>query len=147
MVIEPYVHKVQYYETDQMGIVHHSNYIRWFEEARVDILEKLDMAYDQMEIQGIMIPVLGVHCEYKSMVHFGESVLILPRVKSYDGIRLRLSYTIIDALNHQLKTLGHSDHCFMDLEQRLVSLRRKRPDLHERFQQLAQVRYRGIDNE
>ena len=42
----PYDHKVQYYETDGMGIVHHSNYIRWFEEARVDLLEQLGFGYD-----------------------------------------------------------------------------------------------------
>lgn len=43
---KPYQHKVQYYETDQMGIVHHSNYIRWFEEARTDYMEKMGMGYD-----------------------------------------------------------------------------------------------------
>ena len=46
-----YTHKVQYYETDQMGIVHHSNYIRWFEEARSDVLEKAGMGYDVMEAE------------------------------------------------------------------------------------------------
>ena len=49
MEIVPYEHKVQYYETDQMGIVHHSNYIRWFEEARVDFLDQVDMSYARME--------------------------------------------------------------------------------------------------
>ena len=50
-----YTHKVQYYETDQMGIVHHSNYIRWFEEARSDVLEKAGMGYDVMEAEGVII--------------------------------------------------------------------------------------------
>ena len=47
-----YDHKVQYYETDGMGIVHHSNYIRWFEEARVDLLEQLGFGYDRIEEAG-----------------------------------------------------------------------------------------------
>lgn len=47
--MEAYVHKVQYYETDQMGVVHHSNYIRWFEEARIDYLDKMGMSYDAVE--------------------------------------------------------------------------------------------------
>lgn len=44
-----YTHKAQYYETDQMGIVHHSNYIRWFEEARVDFFEKIGCSYKDIE--------------------------------------------------------------------------------------------------
>ena len=52
--MKPYKHKVQYYETDQMGIVHHSNYIRWFEEARTDYMEQMGLGYDQMEEKGIL---------------------------------------------------------------------------------------------
>lgn len=63
----PYDHKVQYYETDGMGIVHHSNYIRWFEEARVDLLEQLGFGYDRIEEAGYSGPVLEVSCQYKTM--------------------------------------------------------------------------------
>ena len=64
-----YTHRVQYYETDQMGIVHHSNYIRWFEEARLDFMEKIGCSYAAVEASGIMIPVLSASCQYKTMVH------------------------------------------------------------------------------
>ena len=60
MEITAYRHRVQYYETDQMKVVHHSNYIRWFEEARTDFLEKSGFSYAWMEEQGIIIPVLSV---------------------------------------------------------------------------------------
>ena len=52
-----YTHKVQYYETDKMGITHHSNYIRWMEEARIDFLEKSGFSYDKLEKDGIISPV------------------------------------------------------------------------------------------
>ena len=81
----PCLHKVQYYETDQMGVVHHSNYIRWFEEARTDLLERAGLGYDKMEERGIMVPVLAVSCEYKSSVRYGESVAIIPKVEAYTG--------------------------------------------------------------
>ena len=55
----------KYYETDQMGIVHHSNYIRWFEEARIELMNYVGLPYRQMEENGILIPVLGVTCNYK----------------------------------------------------------------------------------
>ena len=64
--MEPYVHKVQYYETDKMGIVHHSNYIRWMEEARIDFLERMGWPYDRLENEGIISPVIGVDCKYKA---------------------------------------------------------------------------------
>ncbi|HJB35179.1 MAG TPA: acyl-CoA thioesterase, partial [Candidatus Blautia merdipullorum] len=59
-----YEHKTQYYETDQMGIIHHSNYIRWFEEARVDFMDRCGFSYAQMEKDGLISPVLSVSCEY-----------------------------------------------------------------------------------
>ena len=64
--IKPYQHQVQYYETDQMGIAHHSNYIRWFEEARSYILTEIGMGYEKMEEIGIISPVLSVSakCRY-----------------------------------------------------------------------------------
>ena len=49
-----YNHRVQYYETDRMGIVHHSNYVRWMEEARVDFLARLGFPYDVMEARGVI---------------------------------------------------------------------------------------------
>ena len=62
-------HRAQYYETDQMGIIHHSNYIRWFEEARVTLMEQLGLGYDVTEEKGILSPVLSIECDYKSMTH------------------------------------------------------------------------------
>ncbi len=55
--MKPYIHKVQYYETDQMAFVHHSNYIRWFEEARLDFMEQAGAPYASMEAQGFISPV------------------------------------------------------------------------------------------
>ncbi len=67
MEFRPYKHKAQYYATDTMKIVHHSNYIRWMEEARVDMLEQMGLGYDVMEQAGVLSPVVSVECEYKKM--------------------------------------------------------------------------------
>ena len=94
---EMYVHKVQYYETDKMGIVHHSNYIRWFEEARIDFTEKMGMGYHEMEAAGILSPVLTVEASYLRMVHFGDTVTINTSIKEYNGIKLTVGYEVRDA--------------------------------------------------
>ena len=59
---------VYYYETDRMGIVHHSNYIRWFEEARLDWMKQIGWDYKSIEDDNIIIPVLSVAAEYKNNV-------------------------------------------------------------------------------
>ena len=64
--LKPYVHVAQYYETDQMKIIHHSNYIRWFEEARVDFLDQIGANYANLEANGIVSPVLTVEAQYKA---------------------------------------------------------------------------------
>ena len=55
-----YAHKVQYYETDMMGMVHHANYIRWMEEARIDFMDRLGFSYRKMEEEGVVSPVRSV---------------------------------------------------------------------------------------
>lgn len=68
-----YEHKVQYYETDKMNVVHHSNYIRWFEEARTDTLEKIGLGDNTLEELGLITPIISVKSKYKSMSKFGET--------------------------------------------------------------------------
>ena len=74
--MKPYEHKVQYYETDKMGIVHHSNYIRWMEEARIDFLDQIGWNYKVMEDEGIISPVTGVESKYKQNTSFGDVISI-----------------------------------------------------------------------
>ena len=88
-MFKDYEHHAQYYETDQMGCVHHSNYIRWMEEARVNLMEQMGCGYKAMEASGIMSPVLEVHCQYRSMVRFDDHVkcAIRPPVNSKPQVR------------------------------------------------------------
>lgn len=131
-----YRHKAQYYETDQMGVIHHSNYIKWFEEARVDILEQLGMDYAKMEERGIRIPVLSVSCEYKSMVQFGDEVLVIPKIEKFTGVRMTLSYRIIDGYTKELKTTGETRHCFLDSNNRPISIKREHPEIYDLFHRM-----------
>lgn len=133
--MELYRHKVQYYETDQMGIVHHSNYIRWFEEARTYLMEELGLSYGQMEQEGIICPVLSAQAKYLKMVHFGETVKIAAIVKEYNGIKMTLEYKVMDLEEKIMYTEGETQHCFLEQESgRPISLKRKSPHFHEMFQ-------------
>lgn len=124
----PYEHRTKYYETDQMGIIHHSNYIRWMEEARLDFMDQLGWGYRAMEESGIMSPVLAVSCEYKGMVRFDDTVCITVKVKEYQGVRLTLSYRIIDKGTGEIRAVGESRHCFSNREGRPISLKKHLPE-------------------
>lgn len=123
-------HKAQYYETDQMGIIHHSNYIRWFEEARTFFLEEIGYPYNRMEQEGIIVPVLDISCKYHSMVHFADTVSISVSIEAFNGIRLSLSYQIHDTASGELRTTGTSSHCFLNSHGKPVSLKKSFPQLY-----------------
>lgn len=68
---------VRYYETDQMGIVHHSNYIRYFECGRMELLEQAGLPLHQIEKSGVMLPVVSVDCRYKIPAKLGDRLRIV----------------------------------------------------------------------
>ncbi|RDU23928.1 acyl-CoA thioesterase [Anaerosacchariphilus polymeriproducens] len=136
MIIKPYERLAQYYETDQMKIIHHSNYIRWFEEARLNFLEQIGLNYDKMESNGIIIPVLSVNCEYRSMIRFAEIVLIQIKILSYNGIKMKIGYEIRDKKTNELKTIGETSHCFFNEEYQPISLKREYPEVNKIFQEI-----------
>lgn len=128
MNLKPYHHNAKYYETDQMAVVHHSNYIRWFEEARIDWLEQMGIPYDAMEARGIIIPVIGVTAEYRSMTRFKEDVAIYPKLERYNGVRFIVSYEVRNANTGELRCTGTSTHCFIDRNYKPIILKKTAPD-------------------
>lgn len=128
-----YERKALYYETDQMAIIHHSNYIRWFEEARIAFLEQMGLSYKGLEARGILIPVLEAACQYKHAVVYDEIVLIEVAVTSFNGIKFSASYRVTGKENGQLKAEGTSKHCFVNRNLQPVSLKKLCPEVHELF--------------
>jgi acyl-CoA thioester hydrolase len=129
--IKPYVRQAKYYETDQMAVVHHSNYIRWFEEARVDFLEQIGLGYDKIEAAGVYSPVLGVTCEYKNTVRFNETVQIIAKLNSFNGIKMKIGYEVLGFETNQVKAVGESTHCFVNTDFRPVSLKKDYKDMYD----------------
>ena len=128
--------KINYYETDRMGVVHHSNYIRFLEEARCQMLNINHMPYSSFEEQGVMIPVLGVNCHYKNHVTFDDIIEIKPFVKDFNGVRLTMGYEINNQKTGNLVLTGETKHCFTDLNLRPIRLQKQIPEFYEKFIQL-----------
>ena len=128
-----YERKANYYETDMMGVVHHSNYIRYFEEARIAFLEAIGIPYKLLEDNGIMSPVLTVNCEYKRMVQFDEVMQIKVSLIEYNGIRMKVSYEVTDKKSGKMTTKGVTSHCFLTKSGKPISLKKSMPQYHERL--------------
>ena len=121
----PYRRLVQYYETDRMGIVHHSNYIRWFEEARTDFLRNNGIVYSDLEQSGVMIPVVNVSCRFRTPARYDEWIEIT-------------TYEVRNASGKLLAT-GTSEHCFMDAQRWVpINMKRKQPEQHARMAALLE---------
>lgn len=137
MEIKNYTHYVQYYETDKMGITHHSNYVRWMEEARVDFLRQIGWDYARLESEGIISPVVGISCKYKHSTTFADTVTISVRVKEYTGIKLSLKYIMTDK-DGETVCEGNSEHCFVSAEGKIIPIKKNYPLFHELLSSLVE---------
>ncbi len=132
-----YTRKVNYYETDQMAIVHHTNYIRWFEEARVHWLEINGCPLTDFEAKGIQIPVVDVYCKYIYPARFGDEISVNINIEKYTGTRLDISYEVFIE-GELLCVTGTSKHCFINSDGRVVSLKKENSKLHKLFERSLQ---------
>lgn len=121
-----YEHRVAYYETDKMGVTHHSNYIRMMEEARTGWMKAMGWSYKKCEELGMVSPVVSVRCDYKKTTTYDDLVQIHVRLLEYTGVRLRVGYTMFR--EGELVCTGETEHCFLDSRGMPVRLKRMYPE-------------------
>lgn len=135
----PYVRRAYYYETDKMSIVHHSNYIRWFEEARIDFMRRAGLDCAMLENEGILMPVTGVEAKYKSSIFFDEEFSVRPRLVYFNGVRASFKYEIRAVKRDVPAVTGESWHCFIDEKTRVpVNLKKTSPWFYARALELVE---------
>ena len=129
-----YSHRVQYYETDMMGVVHHANYIHWMEEARIAFMDRLGFPYAAMEEKGIVSPVKALSCEYKAPCTFGDTVSVAVSVESFNGVVMAIRYVMRKEAG-DIVCEARSEHVFLNREGRFVRLKREMPGFCEAIEQ------------
>lgn len=137
MTIEPFKRRINYYETDKMQVVHHSNYIRFLEECRMDFMRQIGMDYDMLEESGIMIPVLSVECDYQTPARFGETICIVPKLEKFHGVKFEMSYKIYSEDMSVLHNEAYTKHCLVDFDFKPVRLKRDYPEIYNKLQGLV----------
>lgn len=114
--------RVRYAETDQMGIVYHSNYLIWFEVGRSELFRELNLPYTMFEKQGLGLAVVEANCRYRKPTHYDDELIIVTEIADMTSRKITFSYEVF-----REKTLlaeGKTVHVFINKEGRSTDLRK-----------------------
>lgn len=125
--------KVAYYETDKMQVVHHSNYIRYMEEARLDWFERHGLNYEYLEKAGIMLPVVSVNAKYEKPLKFNDTFNVTTTLTELTNVKVKMEYVIKDSSTGNICCTGESTHCFVDENFKPIALRKVHPEIFDLF--------------
>ena len=109
------VFRVRYNETDQMGFAHHSNYLNYFEMARIEWLNKIGFSYAALERQGIVMPVVSVQINFKSPAFFDDPLTIKLFVNEIPKASIKIDYIVMNALKKEIAN-GTTTLAFVNIE-------------------------------
>ncbi len=131
-----YIREINYYETDKMGVVHHSNYIRFLEEARCKWLKELGISMEFLEENGYTIPTLEVNCQYKTHVTSGDVIIVRPIVTEYNGVRMTVCYEVTNIKTGKEVIKAWTRHCFTNKELKPINMKKNNIKIHNIFEEL-----------
>ncbi len=122
---------VRYAETDQMGVVHHSNYPIWFEAGRTEFIKNLGIPYSVIEQMGAMLPLLELKCSYKGFALYEDEIVIKTYIKEYTGTRLLFHYDVYKFGKDKAITEGETLHVWTNRELKPVNIKKYKPEIFE----------------
>jgi acyl-CoA thioester hydrolase len=122
--------RVRYAETDQMGVVYHSNYLIWFEVGRVELIRQMGLDYKQMEEDGCGISVVDVHARYRAPARYDDELVIETRLLAARGPVVKFGYRILRVGDGVLLCEGETMHVCVGKDMKKMCLP---PKYAERF--------------
>lgn len=128
--------RVQYYDTDKMKVVHHANYIRYFETARTEYLRSEGLAYSEMEKGDFQIPILSVQAKYKTPAVYDELISVSCRIVKLGPASMEIEYEIRNAETGELHVTGRTRHGFTNYNLKPVPLKKHNPELYAFFRRM-----------
>jgi acyl-CoA thioester hydrolase len=106
--------RVRYAETDKMGVVYYAHYLVWFEIGRTDWLRETGWTYREMEAQGLMLPVLESHCQYKMGARYDDEIEIRTRARLLSPVRIAFDYELARRPDGAAVAAGQTVHVTLD---------------------------------
>lgn len=126
---------VRYAETDQMAIVHHSNYPVWYEAGRTDFIKAMGMSYSQIEAEGILFPLLELHCKYIQAAKYEDVVIIETTLTKLSMVKAEFSYKVYRESDGVLLNTGSTIHGMVTKELRPVNMKKAKPEIYTLLEQ------------
>ena len=121
---------VRYVETDQMGIVHHSNYYVYFELAREDLISQVGISYKDMEDLGIMMPIVETQCRYIEGAKYMDKLIVQTSIEELSPAKVIINYEVIREADNKVISNGKTIQAFVDGHSfRIINLRRNHPKI------------------
>jgi acyl-CoA thioester hydrolase len=113
--------RVRYAETDQMGFAYHGGYFAWFEAARVDMLDAVDLPYKTLEREGFFLPVVEAQARFRKPIRFDDRILVTTVVEAVPRLRFQIDYEV----RHEhgdgpLLCTGYTQHAFINRDGELI---------------------------
>lgn len=131
---------VRYAETDQMGIVHHSNYYVYFEAAREDFIAGAGISYKDMEDSGIMMPIVETQCRYAEGAKYPDRLIIETMIEELSPAKVALQYNVIREADGKILSRGKTVQAFVDRTSfRIINLKKKYPDIWTKLESLQNI--------
>lgn len=123
--------RVIYADTDAMGVVYHTNYIKWFEVGRCELLRNMGYPYARMEGEGVMLPVVECNCKYILPAVYDDLLEITAHIVELKGATITLDYEIRRKETEELLVTGWTKHAITDLKFKPIRLRNKNRELYD----------------
>jgi acyl-CoA thioester hydrolase len=114
--------RVTYADTDAMGIVYHTNYIKWFEIGRAELLRELGIPYSKIEIMGYNLPLTEVNCHYLYPARYDQVVLVETEILFLKRATVKFSYSIYDETKEKVLVEGESVHACLNKQGKIVRI-------------------------
>ena len=125
--------RVPFADTDRMGIVYHTNYIKYFEVGRTEYLREIGYPYIQLEEDGIWLPVASVYCEYKSPAKYDDLLTVNTWVGEFKSATIIMAYEVYRKETDELLVRGETKHPITDDKLKPIRLRNVKPELYDKL--------------
>lgn len=127
--------RVRYQETDQMGIVYHTNYVNWMEWGRTELIREAGMPYQDIEARGLLLPIVNLEVNFKTSAKYDDLITIHTCIQQATSLRVAFAYRI--QRGDEVLVTGTSEHVWLNASYRPVRLEKQDPNLYQLIQKLA----------
>lgn len=124
-----------YADTDAMGIVYHTNYIRWFEIGRTELFRDMGILYTEVETAGYNLPLTQVYCHYLLPAHYDDIILVETEIEYLKRASMKFTYRVWDEERRKVLTEGYTVHACTDREGRIIRIPAMIADKIQKFHQ------------